>query len=95
MTDGAERSDDRVEGTEAEEEEEARTPFDNPYFLPVVLLGFALWMGYDGWLNQDFIQAKLEEGEPWKVSFNQWGAGISGALGAFLAIRARRNADGS
>jgi len=29
----------------------APTPFDNPWLLPVLLIGFALWFSYDGWLN--------------------------------------------
>ena len=30
-----------------EEESPASTPFDNPFFLPVVLWGLALWFGWD------------------------------------------------
>jgi hypothetical protein len=26
-------------------------PFDHPWFLPGLLFAFALWFGYDGWLN--------------------------------------------
>mgnify|MGYP001161868616 CR=1 FL=1 len=26
-------------------------PFDHPWFLPGLLFGFAIWFGYDGWLN--------------------------------------------
>ena len=26
-------------------------PFDHPWFLPGLLYAFALWFGYDGWLN--------------------------------------------
>jgi hypothetical protein len=32
---------------EYEDEPPAATPFDNPYFLPVVLWGLAAWFGYD------------------------------------------------
>lgn len=37
----------------AEEEEAASTPFDNPFFLPLVLLGFSVWFIYDGWFNPE------------------------------------------
>jgi hypothetical protein len=30
-----------------------RTPFDNPLFLPVLLWLFAVWFGYDAFLNTD------------------------------------------
>jgi hypothetical protein len=41
------------EGADEEEfEEEPRNPFDNPYFLPVLLAGFALWCGWDGFISQ-------------------------------------------
>jgi len=36
-----------------EEEGPPPTPFDHPLFLPVVLVGLALWFGYDGFINQD------------------------------------------
>jgi hypothetical protein len=29
----------------------APTPFDNPWLLPILLIGLALWFSYDGWLN--------------------------------------------
>lgn len=28
-------------------------PFDHPWFLPVLLYGFTIWFGYDGWFNPD------------------------------------------
>ena len=34
-------------------EKPAPTPFDNPWLLPILLFGFALWFSYDGWLNPD------------------------------------------
>ena len=42
----------------------ARTPFDNPWFLPVIVSGLTLWFGYDGWFNE-----KIEA-----VMFNRYGA---------------------
>ena len=52
-----------------EEEEIAPTPFDNPFFLPVVLVGMTLWLGYDGFLNQEFIASHTGD-EAWVVGFN-------------------------
>ena len=28
-------------------------PFDHPWFLPGLLYAFAIWFGYDGWLNEN------------------------------------------
>lgn len=36
-----------------EDEQAAPTPFDHPMFLPVLFFAFALWFGYDGFINQD------------------------------------------
>lgn len=36
-----------------EEDGPAPTPFDHPMFLPVLFVAFALWFGYDGFINQD------------------------------------------
>jgi hypothetical protein len=66
-----------------DDEEVAPTPFDGPYFLPVVLLGLALWFGYDGWINED---PKMQQ----HGTFNRVGAVLL-ALGALLTwIRALR-----
>jgi hypothetical protein len=42
-------------GPDAHPTEDARapTPFDHPMFLPAMLFAFALWFGYDGFLNDD------------------------------------------
>ena len=29
------------------------TPFDKPFFMPVLLFLLALWFGYDGWFNDE------------------------------------------
>jgi hypothetical protein len=47
----ADEADDELE----EAEEEPRNPFDNPYFLPVLLAGFALWCGWDGFISDKFL----------------------------------------
>jgi len=36
---------------QAEDGKRAPTPFDNPWLLPILLIGLALWFSYDGWLN--------------------------------------------
>lgn len=36
-----------------QEGERAGTPFDKPYFMPVLLFILALWFGYDGWFNEE------------------------------------------
>jgi hypothetical protein len=54
----------------------APTPFDNPWLLPILLIGFALWFSYDGWLNPNIKS----------VLFNRIGAAIL-ALAAFWSTR--------
>jgi hypothetical protein len=76
--------DDELEAESDEEIEEApRNPFDNPYFLPVLLLGLSLWFGYDGWINTD---AHMQE-HRW---FNQLGFAVLVTLGVWFLVRARR-----
>lgn len=53
--------------TSSPRDEVAPTPFDGPWFLPVVLTGLALWFAYDGWINSDESMAQW-----WW--FNQGGA---------------------
>jgi hypothetical protein len=78
-----------------EEEEIAPTPFDNPFFLPVVLIGMTLWLGYDGFLNKEFIERHTGD-EAWVVGFNRWGTLVVGVLAAWFTFRAirERNAGG-
>jgi hypothetical protein len=73
-----------AEGSDAEEEV-APTPFDNPFFLPVVLVGFAIWFVYDGWFNPEM---------EW-IRFNRGGALVTSLLAAYFiwkALRERRAA---
>jgi len=58
----------------------ASTPFDNPFFLPVLLWIFAIWFFYDGWFN-----AKME----W-IQFNRWGFAVSGVLAIYYTVRGLR-----
>jgi hypothetical protein len=78
------------EGEADSEEEYASTPFDNPFFLPVLLIGFAVWLLYDGFLNQEFIQRNLEEGDQFTLVFNRWGGPILALLAIWFTIKAIR-----
>lgn len=62
------------------ESEIAPTPFDNPFFLPVVLLGFAVWCLYDGFFNP----------ETKSVTFNRVMTFVFGLPGLYYAVRAVR-----
>ncbi len=73
------------QGDADSDEEHAPTPFDNPFFLPVLLIGFSLWFIYDGWLNPEM---------EW-IKFNRVGAAIFSVLAIWFtakAIRERRAA---
>lgn len=63
------------------EEEGPRNPFDNPYFLPAVLFGFALWFGWDGWFNPAMEDHLL---------FNRAGFGVLLVLSLVTFLRARK-----
>ena len=63
-------------------EERATTPFDHPFFLPVLLIAFTIWFGYDGWLNADF--------DPQWISFNRWGFCILLPLAVYFTTQAVR-----
>jgi len=76
------------EGDADSDEEYARTPFDNPFFLPVLLIGFSLWFIYDGWFNPEM---------EW-IKFNRVGAATFSLLAIWFtrkAIRERRASSGS
>ena len=68
----AEPDDARDEHQDDGDEEIASTPFDNPFFLPVILIGFAIWFTYDGWFNPDM---------EW-IKFNRVGALVTAVLGS-------------
>jgi hypothetical protein len=68
-----------------EDDEIAATPFDNPFFLPVILIGFTLWFTYDGWWNPN-IKA---------VMFNRVMSPITGLVAAFYTYRAIRERQAS
>ncbi len=41
----------RSTATESASAKRSMGPFDHPWFLPGLLYAFAVWFGYDGWLN--------------------------------------------
>jgi hypothetical protein len=58
-------------------------------FLPPVLGLLALWFGYDGFLNAEFIERHRVDGEDWVIDyFNRPGALILGSAAALLGWRA-------
>lgn len=76
-------------GADGEEyEDEPRNPFDNPYFLPVLLAGFALWCGWDGFISDKFLE------RPGTLWFNRIAFLILGSLAAWLTAKARRESSG-
>jgi hypothetical protein len=68
------------EDDEDSDEEYARTPFDNPFFLPVLLIGFTIWFIYDGWFNPEM---------EW-IKFNRVGAGVFSLLAIWFSVKAVR-----
>lgn len=61
---------------EYEDEAPAATPFDNPYFLPVVLWALAAWFGYDIVTN-----AQAYQDYP---NFNRGGFGVLSVLAIYF-----------
>jgi hypothetical protein len=41
------------EDPQAEGHSGVTTPFEKPFFMPVLLFLLALWFGYDGWFNEE------------------------------------------
>ena len=66
-------------------QERRRTPFDNPFFLPVLLWVFAAWFGYDGWFNVDEHMQ-----EPITLWFNRIGFPVMLLLAVYLTIKGLR-----
>jgi hypothetical protein len=61
-------------------EEPASTPFDSPWFLPVLLWLFAGWFGYD-----IVTDAEAYREWPW---FNRGGLAVTGGLALWFTRRA-------
>lgn len=72
------------DAVEEYEDEQPRNPFDNPWFLPLMLGAFALWCGYDGFISDKFAD---RAGTLW---FNRIAFLVLGSLSAWLSVRARR-----
>ncbi len=73
--------------------EYAPTPFDGPYFVPVLLLGMSLWFAYDGFLNPERLDPDASLSR--YLAFNQWGAAVLALVGGVLGYRAWRRERGS
>ena len=80
-----ERDEIRENAGEEEQDDAPRNPFDNPLFLPILLLGLSLWFGYDGWLNRDEHMLK-----PSTLWFNRIGFVLLVAGGLWSLRRARK-----
>ncbi len=65
-------------GGEPDDPDSGSTPFDSPWFIPVLLWGFTLWFGYDAWI------VPMEE---W-LAFNRYGFFVVLALSIFFTYRA-------
>ena len=79
------RQDDNQQEDENGEDRPASTPFDNPFFLPVLLWAFAAWFGYD-----IVTDAKAYQENP---KFNEYGLMITSALALYFtwsAVKERR-----
>lgn len=55
------------------------TPFDSPYFLPVLIWGFTLYFGYDAWISNHEYQ-----------KFNRFGFGLGLAASLYYTATAFR-----
>jgi hypothetical protein len=67
----------------SEGEGRVSTPFEKPFFMPVLLFLLALWFGYDGWFNPEIES----------IMFNRVVFGLLVLLGAWTTwqdVRDRR-----
>ncbi len=72
-------------GGSERDDEPASTPFDHPFFLPVLLWAFALWFGYDAFFNAD--EHMQDEFTLW---FNRIGFPIVALLALHFTVKAVR-----
>jgi hypothetical protein len=74
------RQNDNQQDDENGEDRLASTPFDNPFFLPVLLLGWAGYCAFDILRNAQAYQDNPK--------FNEWGLVITGVLGLYFTWKA-------
>jgi hypothetical protein len=85
MSEDQHQTDDPQDDDEHREDGPASTPFDNPFFLPVLLWAFAAWFGYDIITNAQAYQDNPK--------FNEYGLLAMGVLATYFtwsAIKERR-----
>ena len=56
------------------------TPFDSPWFLPLLLWPLSAWFGYDGWFNSEIES----------IMFNRVGFGLLLAGAIWTTVQAYR-----
>ena len=78
-------SDEPSQPGDDEREEPVRTPFDNPFFLPVLLWIFAVWFGYDAFINVDEHMQ-----EPVTLWFNRIGFPVVLLLAVYFTVKGLR-----
>lgn len=61
------------ETEESQDDGHVSTPFEKPFFMPVLLLLLAAWFGYDGWFNPEIES----------IMFNRVVFGLLVLLGAY------------
>ena len=70
---------------DSDEDDEVSSPFDHPFFLPVLLFAFALWFGYDGWFSEEFARESTES-----LDFNRYGFGVLMVLAIYFTVQGVR-----
>ncbi len=86
MSEDQRQNDNPQNDDEEGDDQSASTPFDNPYFLPVLLWAFAAYFGYD-------IVTDAEAYQKYPL-FNQGGFALLSVLAIYFtwsAIREKRN----
>ena len=73
-------SEEQSPGGTPQGEEPPRTPFDNPFFLPVMLWLFTAWFGWDAWI------VPMEE----HLAFNRYGFFVVLALALWFTRKGLR-----
>jgi hypothetical protein len=82
MADEEPRTEEPAQDPELEDEELASTPFDSPWFVPVLLWAGAAWFGYD-------IVTNAEAYQEWP-NFNRGGFAVLSVAAVYTTWRAYR-----